>query len=515
MKSKSLLPLLLLGTCALSHALTDEGKKAADELISALKEESRVIDEADPESGRSQSSKMLLRQVQTALGKGNDFYLEQMLDNLDGNPRGEKANACLAKLREELKNSRAQQMQQTIDRLDALVKSISVKCLAATSPAELDGLIEELSVRQSNDYDESRGTDPEKQQKIRQLINRLGYARSFVTNWQSYLQAKKTGNNAAAVQALQSISSNENTYIPRSQLLERIENEKSDPEGIAAVVAGIHGLPDMQAALKKIIELQKLARNSDSYSSNVDPVQALGRLEKIYREFLAGLPVSIEVYSQSADSTYSAATPKIVELRAELLKLVLPTYLNLPEGSAAKPGETIPDFLDRLQAEAKASGDMAVCQRIMDLKKLQLRSSSFNTNDTSALQDYNAAQNQLQAGQHFLAALSLQRALSRGSDLLPNARIGEQLAAIKKDHPEDYEKAVIEFLIPKPTYPDSPFGPSRFPDAYRGDPRYQTGPSVSLPIPPRDTTTPSGKPAAPEAPKPTQEKPATPPTSGQ
>jgi hypothetical protein len=90
MKSKSLLPLLLLGTCALSHALTDEGKKAADELISALKEESRVIDEADPESGRSQSSKMLLRQVQTALGKGNDFYLEQMLDNLDGKPARRK-----------------------------------------------------------------------------------------------------------------------------------------------------------------------------------------------------------------------------------------------------------------------------------------------------------------------------------------------------------------------------------------------------------------------------------------
>jgi hypothetical protein len=525
MKTRNLLPVLLFGTCTLSLGLTEAEKKATDELISALKEESKAIDDSDPDSSRSQNIRMILRQIQSAANKGSDVYLEQTLDNIEVNPRSEKSNACLANLREELRKNRTQQVQKTIDRLEALLKSISEKCLSATSPEELDDLLNELSVRQSYEYDDNRGIDPEKQQKIRQLINRLSYSKSFVSNWQSYLQAKKTGNTSAAVQALQSISNSENSYIPRSQLLDRIEKEKSDPEKIPAVIENIRGLPDMQAALAKIIEIQKQARNSDSYTSHTELVQSLGRLEKTYREFLAGLPVNVDIFRPSTDtSSYSPATPKFVELRAELLKLVLPTYLNLPKGSTAKPGESIPEFLERLQSEARTSGDMALCQRIIDFDKLQSRSNSFNTNDTNALQDYNAAQNQIQAGQYFLAALSLQRALSYGSDLLPNSRIGEQLASIQKDHPQDYEKAVAEFLIPKPKYQEYPFGFPRMPDYYRGrypdgDPRNPSGPSVSLPIPPRESATPAQKPEA--APKPaappaeSSKKPSVEPATGQ
>lgn len=508
MKSNRLLPLLLLGTCTLTQALTEEGEKAANELIATLKEESQIIAEAAPDSSRLQNAQAAIRQIQSAISKGNDTYLEQALDNLEGGRRGEKTTASINKLKEALRNGRARKLEEAIERLEAQSKSISQKCLSATSPADLDGLIEELASRSgssSYDSDEYRGASTEQLQRLRQLNTRIGYARSFVSSWQSYLQSKKTGNTGAAIQSLQSIISNESSFIPRSEVLDRLEKEKPDPDEILNTILEIRGLPEMQPALKKIANLQKNLRSSDSYgSSNPEWVQSLGRLEKTYREFLAGLPVNLDLYTTTTEINANPAAQKIADLRAELIKLVLPTYLNLPKDQTAQPGESVLGFLDRQQAEAKSRGDMALAQRIIDLKRLQLRVSNLNNTDITAIQEYNAAQNQIQAGQPFLAALSLQRALSRGSDLLPNTLIGEQLAAIKKDHPEDFDRATTEFLNPKPIPAEFPFGPSRYPDYFRGrypegDPRSQSGLSVTLPVPTRESPPPD-KPQNPPTP---------------
>jgi hypothetical protein len=262
-----------------------------------------------------------------------------------------------------------------------------------------------------------------------------------------------------------------------------------------------------------------VAGSSDQSSQLINDLrQAIGQLEKSYREYLAGLPVNIGVFSQSYDS-YSRATgaAKIVQLRADLLNLVLPRYLNLPEGISAKPGESIPKFIDRLLAASKERGDVAASKRIVELEQYHLHSNRFTTTDTASLQDYSAGQNQLAASQYFLAVISLQRALGRGSDLLPVRQIGEQLASIKKDHPKEYEEGMNEFLTPRPSR-EYPFGgmPYRgYPDPRMsypdGDPRQQSGPSVLLPVPAKETATPakpeSEKPAPP-APKPA-ETPAT------
>lgn len=506
-----LFSLALLGLSSACPALTEDGKKAADELIASLKDEAKALDEANPDHNRGDPAKQFIRQLQSAVAKGNESYIEQILENPGVNFSSEKSIASLAKFKEAIKAGQDQQAQETIDQLEALIQTTTEKILAAKSPAELDELIETLSNRPSSDYDQNRSYNPAKQKTISQLTSRVSYAKQFVIGWQNYLQAKKTDNIAQAIQALQSLSNNESAFIPRSQLLDRIEREKAAADDPSKILDGIKTLDDMQAAIKTLAAAQRVARSSDQSSQLIsDLIQAIGRLEKAYREHLAGLPVNIEIFNPSYDSfSQTSGAAIIVQLRADLLKLVLPRYLNLPEEAAAKPGETIPKFIARLLAESKERGDGAASKRIVELEQTLLRSNRFTTTDVTGLQDYSAGQNQIAAGQHFLAVISLQRALSRGSDLLPVGKIGEQLASIKKNHPKEYEEAMNEFLTPRTTR-ESPFGGMpyrgfhdprmRYPD---GDPRQPSGPTVVLPVPAKEAT----PPANPVTEKPTQPAP--------
>ena len=59
----------------------------------------------------------------------------------------------------------------------------------------------------------------------------------------------------------------------------------------------------MKEGLRKLTRLA--GGNRSSSSDNVGPreiLQALGRLEKCYREFLAGLPVKVEVLQPQSES---------------------------------------------------------------------------------------------------------------------------------------------------------------------------------------------------------------------
>lgn len=500
MHRKILVPLILLGFTCGSHALTDEGKRAAEELISALREETKVPEGSNSENNRGYSAKQFIGQLLSAIAKGNDSYIEQALEASGNYLNGEKTIASLAKFREALKAGREQQAQAYIERLEGQIKITSEKILAARIPSDLDGLIDDLSKNQSSEYDDRYGSDAARQRTIHQLINRLTYAKQFATGWQNYLQAKKIGNSSQAIQSLQSIVGSDSSIMPRSEILDRIELEKKSTADASKIAEGIGTLEDMQGAIKALNAAQINARNGEQNTQSItDLLQGLLRLEKSYREFVAGLSFNIEVSSQNYDSTSNTTNTKIIQLRADLLKLLIPRYLNLPEGTAAKPGESIPQFMDRLLTDSKQRKDYAASKRIVELQT-NLRSNRIASQDTVGLKEYSAGQNQLAAGQLLPAVISLQRALASGSDLLPTERIGEQLAAIKKDHPKEYEQGMAEYLTPRPSseYPGMPF---RGYDPRGYDPRQQAAPSVLLPIPAKE----SAAPPKAEAPKPAEE----------
>ncbi len=505
MNRKTLVPLIFLGLSYSCYALTDAGRKAAEELISSLQEEVKVKEGSDPNNNSGYPVKEFIRQLQSVIAKDNDSYIVQTLDSAGNSLKSEKSIASVAKFREIIQTEREYQSQATIERLEGLMKTTREKILAAREPSELDALIEDLTKNQSLKNDQSEGSNAGSQKTIYSLVWGLSSAEEFTIKWQDYLQAKKSGNVSQAVSALQSLSRNHSSLIPRSQILERIEQEKGPSSDITKIVEGIASLDDMQEAIMALIAAKKFAQSSDeNYQPTSDLLQSLGRLEKAYREYRAGLPFNIEVLNQTYDSTTNTGNTKLVELRAELLKLVLPRYLSLPEGTAAKPGESILQFMDRLLAGAKESGDIMLCKRIVDLQT-NLRINRISNSDIAGLKEYNAAQNQLAAGQHFLAVGSLQRALNSGSDLLPTERIGQQLAALKKDHPKEYEQGMTEYLTPRQSY-EFPGGmPFRGYDPRmgypNGDPRQQTGPSVLLPVPAKESVTTPDKAVSPKRPR--------------
>ena len=515
MRPQKLIPLLLLALAARSAALSEDGKKAGEEIVSALKEELKELAGNDVNENRGYAVKQYLRQIQNALAQENSRQLIQYLDNYDNYSPTEKVLQSIAKLKEAIKAEQKQKSAAIIADLEGTLAKAREKVVQAKAPEDLDELLSSLSREKYSTYEDSQGNDPSVA-TIRSLTMAIGNAKQFVTSWQDYLQAKKSGNAAQAASAIQSLSRQENLLIPRSQIIDRLEQERAKPDTLAAIIDGITSLDRIAPALKQLNALQQSSRNSESGSSSLnEPIQTLGRMDKTYREFTAGLPVNLEVFNSGLDSSGQTTRSDFTRLKAELLILVLPRYLAIPETPKANDTENVDQFLSRALSEAKGRGDAAACQRVREAQQTLGRSNRYSNDDTNALRDYAAGQNQLAARQYMLAVISLQSALKAGSDLLPVDKIGGQLETLQKEHPEEFKQGMTEFLTPKPT-PE--FDYSRMPYRSYMDPRMTRGmdmgrysgmqqqppaTSIVLPVP--------GKEAEPAKPTPkSEEKPKTP-----
>jgi hypothetical protein len=513
MRPQKLIPVLLLGLINHSSAISEERKRAGDEIISSLKGELKELAGNEDDDDRSDAVKQYLRQIQSALAQENGEYIIQSLESNDNYAPSEKVQQAAAKLKQAVKNEQIQRSRDTAAELQRLITEARGKVIAAKNPEDLDDLIESLSREKFNNSDDGEDKDPATTATIRSLFTSLNYAKQFCTLWQDYLQAKKSGNSGRAATTLQSLSQQENPLIPRSQIIARLDQERATPEDFEGILEGVKSLDQMSAALQQLSAIQQKSRSSDSYGYGFnEPTQTLSRLEKCYRDFNAGLPVNLEVFSSTNDSPGQNAKIDFPRLRADLLILVLPRYLAIQDAAKANEKEPVDAYLGRLLSDAKAKGNVTACQRIRDLQQTLGRSNRYSTDDAGALRDYASGQNQLAAHQYMLAVISLQSSLKSGSDLLPVDKIGGQLEAIKSEHPEEFKQGMTEFLTQRAA-PDYDY--SRMP--YRGnmDPRMRgmsaggpppggmpiaPGTPVVLPVPAKDAE--PGKPAVPAPPAP-------------
>ncbi|MES2661110.1 MAG: hypothetical protein V4689_20985 [Verrucomicrobiota bacterium] len=491
MSPRKLVPLLILALAARSLALTEEVKKAGDQLVTTLQEEMKEAIGGDDDN-EAAAVKQYLRQVQNALAQENNRMLEQFLDNFGNYEPTKKAQEAIAALRKSVKDDQQKKTQELIDELQGILDSAREKIVRAVEPEELDKILVTLSRNRFNNMGEGQGYDSN-DATLRALLSEISNARQFVTYWQDYLQASVSGNAAQATQSLRNLSSQETTLIPRSQIIARLEFEKASGDEIAKITDEVKTLDDMKAAIQKLSRIQGSNRSSGSDNNELrETTQSLVRLEKTYREFRAGLPVNVEVLSQSSSSSDSAAKLEFVELRAALLLLVLPRCLDLPDGFQATQGETVDQFLARATKDAATREDTAAAGRIRDIRQILANSSGFRSREMDNLREYEAGRKQFAAGQYMLAVVSLQNALKSGSDFIPAAKTGEMLALIEKDHPKEFEQGMMEFLTPRPTpeydYSRMPYrnyipNHPRFMD---GDPRAQGGTTLVIPVPSKE-----------------------------
>jgi hypothetical protein len=513
MHPRLLAPLIFFGLAVHSSALDEETKKAADELVASIKEDIKSLAENDLDGNRNYSLKQQLHQFQAVLANSPDRQVLQLIDSFAPSLSSEKSQQALTALRRAIREEQQRKSAELVARLEKLLEEARAQVLAATEPEQLDVILDQLSSTERHPFGDEFGSE-RSDSKIQNVLSRIGTAKQFVTNWQDYLQAKKANSPAQALQSLQNLSQREGSMIPRSQILKRMEAERFDPESIAKTLDGIETLDALKPALQKLSRFQHSSSNYGSNSNAMlrDSIQAVSRLEKAYRELEAGLPVNLELFYLPPDNSDTANLPNLVQLRAEIILKALPRYLDLADSMTAKDGESVDQFLNRALADALQRGDIAASRRITATVQLLSRTSRFNGNDLKALQDFAAGNHQTAAGQFKLAVYSLLNALKAGSELLPPAKVGSQLDAIKMEHPKQYEEGMALFLAMPPVDED---GGRRNPMLREMEARMRLqgsqlpsrgGTSVVLPIPPQEP--------APQVPPP-NEKPATPPAPGE
>ncbi len=418
---------------------------AKNELVASMKAEDEAKVNAGASSRGDSRLNYNLRSLETAMQKESMSYVDSALQNLSDTYRSEGVRVSLAKFRDVLNGEYQRKQGEEVAACEALLKDTREKMLAATKPQDLDPLLMKIETT-------CKDSSSDRQPKLQEAYQSLRAAKQIVSNWQDYLQAVVNGNSPAAVQFLRNITSNStSSFVPRSVILAKIQEQEGGGSGIAEILAKIKQLDDIAPAIADLRRLRTI-RSGYSSSNELDAAsRILSSLEKSYRNSQNGLPVELELTSSYNDYGSLVSESVIASLRADLLLRLLPRYIGAPEKSAARTGEGVLPFLDRLAAEARDRGDAATALRAVETANSLKHSGSSSTADSAGLKDYLAGENQETAGQVSLAVSSYQRALKSGSTLVPAKLIGARLGALKQSHAAEYEEGMKSFLDTPPS----------------------------------------------------------------
>lgn len=300
------------------------------ELVATLKTEMKALAANYENHNEMMAIRQYLRQFEAAFAQGSNRQISQVLEEYGNYLPTENATKLIGSISEDLKAEVTRKVQATINELEGKLAAAAEAVERAEEPEDLDKVIVSLSSgRFNNDDGESYSSS---HPAIRGLVSKLSSARQFVTGWQDYLQTSNSGDTTKAVQILRNLSSQENPLVPRSRMIARTQYEIKEEEKITKILDQLENPDDMKEIIGKLTRLQGGSRSSTSESQVTrDALQTLTRMEKVYREHLAGILVNIEVLRPPGDS---GGYQDFSRLRAALL---LPRTLELPEGFVPDP----------------------------------------------------------------------------------------------------------------------------------------------------------------------------------
>ena len=450
-----------------------------------------------PDTGR-----MLLAQLRGAMARNDTAQLELALQGLSVMIDSEPLRKQCEDLSAQLRGEREAQEKKTTDEINAALKRAAGAVRTAKTAADLDNVLHELG-----QFGERRN-EQQSSSAVSSALNKVQPMLQFVTRWQDYLANLASGNTQAASEALNNLAGNNNMnqpdLIPRSEILARIQTlrqprqknsadnaaKESQPDELTVekplrfekstrtIVFDIKKLDELKGVIQAFENLQQKPEFSGYNEAISNILQTLEPLNRSYEELKAGLATNIEIPSRDLEK--STLQNEVVPLRAELILLALPRYLGLPPKTVPKPGEGPYDFLSRITADAIARKDYLLASRARETQRLLLEGTRKDPNANSQAELFVTANNQEVAGQYSLAVLSYEKALASGTDLVPPKIIGDRLAAIKADHPQEFQQGLDLYLTPPAArYPAGNMYPPGFPYP----PGYRPGMPMERPIP--------------------------------
>ncbi len=444
-------------TASISTILADETSDAMQALQTAIEKEAaqqKPIEPMDAEGRGEAMSAMFLGQLRSALSQGETPQLDDILNQVPIYLKSDAVRQAVDKLRAALNTERATREQAVSARVETGIAAAANAVQGAKKAADLDKTLTDLGHLQEQSQEGNS-------EKARARMEKIRNTRQFVLRWQDYLADLETGDSQAAVQTLRNIENQDSfDVIPRSEIIARIaELSKSTPaettrkppetpaQKIREILEKTKSLDAIPAALDSLTHLQR----DPGWQNNGwnDPITAskneLSGIFQAYSNYKAGMPGQFTL-SGNNDT---------LPLRAELIRLVAPRFLDLDEKSKPVENETIQAYLDRMMTMARQTADARLIARVLELQDM-LGGKQSDAASTAFLKPLLAAQNQEIAGQFPPAVVSYEVALKSGGEFVPAEAIGAHLEAIKKAHPEEYQQGMQLFLGGQATAPEQP-----------------------------------------------------------
>ncbi len=463
-------------TIPVSWSMERDGR--LDKLLMAVQQEldqQKESARAPSGFGASSGRTLLLLRLRGAISQNDPAQIEAALDGLAGIIESAPLREQCEEISGQLRGEREAREAKMAEEIKAAFRHAEQAVPAARKASDLDDVLRELSR-----FSDQGGGQPQSAAASNEL-SKVQPVLQFVTSWQNYLGYSAAGNVQGAREALQDLLNDKGPpyLIPRSEILARFafmikppveqsdrgnDQENAVNQNQADLFTVAEPLWFNKSARTLCFHLEKLdqldgvidalqglkSRTAfQSYGKFIDDVlKSLLNLNGAYKEYKAGLVVNIETLSDDLDST----TPQnqLIPLRAELMLLALPRYLGLPPESKAKPGENVYDFLDRIEAEGLSKSDYLLVARVRSIQHFLKDGKPGDSDASTQAADFVMARNQEAAGQYAFAVASYERALACGTDLVPPKAIGERLAAIKAEHPDDFKQGVDLYFIARP-----------------------------------------------------------------
>lgn len=419
-----------------------------DDLIEEFKDEVQSLPkDKSIDRGRIDLIVPLLRKTEWSESKN-----EQLLTYLDqarlGGPT-EKLRAIAktlsAELRKEIELHDAALLAEFTKTIGDGIKAI----MTAKSPKDLDQPYAAV-VKLFNAHQRSFRLPQltEKRQQLEECMNLLRSVQDALT--------PITGNGPRRMYSTVSLLTNVDfsEWVPRSELTQRVKelqqiieitaadgslNADQWTKKVNALIGGIKTLDDLAGTLKAIDALPLLS----SYGAPSLGVEDLRSYATAYEQLKRGQASTISFPDRQLRPNPNTAI--LQGVRDQLVAYALPRLLMLPEGTALKPGETALTFLQRTLAQAKEKRDWLLVGRALDLSQRFALQIGTVASDSSALTLFLAGYNQDRAQQYSQAVTSYLAVLKTGSQIVPAEHVGELLAALKKNHPTEYETASRAF----------------------------------------------------------------------
>ena len=332
---------------------------------------------------------------------------------------------------------------------------------SAKKPEDLDPALFELQKYQNNGFEFGMAptVSPSNQQLVQQLVSAL----EFTKQWQNYLSHLNSGQTDQARNDLMAMTQNNfgPGLIPRSRLLALMNGQQAlVPPGntpgpapavpeAQKIIDGINTLDDLSTALGKLNDLSAQDPVAREYAQHLAP------MVEVYGDLKNGLPTSVNIDFMGGLTGAGIS----VKANSLLLKFILQHYFDTYKGAPPSDNETPATYVERVKNDALAGRDWGLLKKVLTAHAYLYRNvvavAGAPDNEAAGVDKLITGINQKEAGQYAQAVESFQNALKTGSLDIPAKFIGEQLDAIKRDHPSEYDSGMEAFLTP--AVPQQPY----------------------------------------------------------